>query len=134
MADYYEIIGNDGANHRVRLNPDVRSAILNYPGTTNLVNITNSIKAEAGASELDVYVYTADVPDSNIVGGYAARAGDKWRRVYKVGTTLVSGWTAEKHLGIVQGITITPITNPAPPKHVIEVYVDGVLAFKKELE
>lgn len=109
MADYFEIVGNDGANHRVRTSYDVRSTYLLN------ANITNTVKAKAGATDFDVYVYAANVPDATIAGGFAAKAGDKWRKVYEVGGNPVSGWTAEIHLGVRQGITITPVTTTPPP-------------------
>lgn len=123
MTDYYEIIGNDGANHRVRASYNVKATVLTYPNTTNSVNITNTIKAEAGATDSDVYTYTSDVPDATMPTGLLAKAGDKWRKVYKVGSTFIDGWTAEIHLGVRQGITITSITTTPPPSDTITMDV-----------
>lgn len=115
MSDYNEIIGNDGNNHTVRDNHSILGAPVNYPNTTTRANITNITKAESGITDADVYIYTADVPNANLPGGFEARKGDKWRKVYKVGDVLVSGWTAEIHLGVKQGITIKLITVVTPP-------------------
>jgi hypothetical protein len=115
MSDYYEIVGTDGNNHRVRLSYDVRSAVVNYPGTTNPANITNTVKAKAGAGPGDTFTYLTNVADSTLPGGFAAKAGDRWRKVYEVGGVAVTGWTAEIHLGVVQGIKITLISAPPVP-------------------
>jgi hypothetical protein len=115
MADYFEIIGNDGNNHAIRNNHDVRTVKVVYPGTTTNAVITNTRKAKAGATSADVYTYTADVPDPNVTGGFAARKGDVWRKVYELAGVALTGWTAEIHLGIKQGITITPVTVTPPP-------------------
>jgi hypothetical protein len=126
MSDYYDIVGTDGHNHRVRLNHDVRSA--------HLVgrDITNSIHARAGTSPDDVYIFPANVTDPTMPNGLAAKAGDIWRKVYQVGNELVIGWTAEKHMGVMQGISIrlvhtNPPPEPEPAEDTIEVYVNGVL-------
>lgn len=119
MPSYLEIVGNDGANHRVRSTYSVRGEVVNYPNTNPPIpaNITNTDKAKGYTEEEGgKYVYPADVPDAGISGGYLARAGDIWRKVYEVDGIAVSGWTAEIHLRVRQGITITPInTDPVPP-------------------
>lgn len=115
MTDYFKIIGNDGANHTVRQTHDIHGTPVNYPNTTTRASITNTIGAESGATDSDIYVYPNDVVDSSMTGGFSAKKGDIWRKIYKVGSSLLSGWTAEIHLGAIQGITITPITNPVPP-------------------
>ena len=113
MADYFEIIGNDGQAHRVRVDHSIQAAAITYPGAITQVNITNTIKAKAGGTAADLYTYTDDVP--NGAGGYYARAGDKWRKCYEVNGKAVSGWTAIIHNGIVQGVTVTPVTVTPPP-------------------
>lgn len=115
MTDYYKIIGNDGNNHTIRATYSIYGTPVNYPNTTNRAVINNTIGAEAGATDADIYVYPSDVPDASISGGFSAKQGDTWRRVYKVGSTAVVGWTAEIHLSVKQGITITPVTvTPTP--------------------
>ena len=109
--DYYKITANDGANHSVRPDHSIT--------TTPLVNkITPTVSAKGGTTTADVFVYTADVP--NGVGGFYAKKGDTWRHVFDVGGVAVDGWTAEIHLGIRQGITLTLVssTPPAPIKTV----------------
>jgi len=115
MADRYDIIGTDGNNHSVRTSYSVKAPKVTLPGSTAYAVITNTIKAEGGATAADEYIYPANVPDNSIPGGYSALAGDKWRKVYKVGTSQVAGWTAEKHLGVMQGIKITFVPGTPPP-------------------
>jgi GH25 family lysozyme M1 (1,4-beta-N-acetylmuramidase) len=121
MGDYYKIIGNDGNNHTVRLSYDVRSVPIYYPGTINRVTITNTIGGECGITDQDIFIYQADVLDSNLAGGYAAKKGDIWRKVYKVGNTFVSGYTAEVHLGVKQGVTLTLVSTTPPPPSISPV-------------
>lgn len=123
MIDYYKIIGNDGGNHTIRKDYGIHGDPLYYPNTSNRLYITNTIGAESGATDADIHVYAADVPDSSVPGGYAARAGDTWRRVHKVGNLVIDGWTAEIHLGVRQGITIIPVTIIVPPPPTISPVV-----------
>lgn len=102
MIDYYEITANDGKNHTVRSTYNVRGSALG--------SITPTGTAKGGARDVDVYVYTADVVDAGIPGGFSARSGDKWRHVFELNGAPIDGWTAEVHLGVVQGITLKAVT------------------------
>lgn len=94
IVDYYKISSNTDRSRSIRVGPSVRNGKIAqnadlYAGTTG----------KAGAGPEDVYIYTEDVPDAGIEGGYLARKGDTWRRVVENNGTPVDGWIAKIHLG-----------------------------------
>lgn len=78
----------------------------------------------------DVYVYNANVAD----GIYQAHTGDRWLHITEANGVPIDGWVAEVHLGR-RYLVVEEIGAPTPPSpsHVVEVYIDGVLEYRKEL-
>jgi lysozyme len=125
---YVELRPNIAGEYR-----SVRTAT-NYPAEphiqgTRIGQINAGSFGEANPNEN--YTYQGDV----VVGGaIQAKQGDKWWKVYKANGVSVSGWVAERHKGITY-LTVTQVgdTPPPPDTHVIEIFIDGVLEFRKEL-
>ena len=126
-VDYYEIKGNSATDYRsIRQGPDIRTALLYklLPGQI----------AKAGVTVDDVYVYQNDIPNGS--GGYWARAGDMWRRVYEHNGARVTGWIAKVHLGRTY-ITERLVTVTEPPPvggTAFTLTVAGYKPFSGELE
>lgn len=130
MTDYTELKPNvDGEYRSIRQQTP-------YPQTPHIfglkvgqINPYNLAKA----LPTDFYEYAQDV--SVVIAGttYQAKAGDKWWKIYEANGTNISGWVAEIHMGRrYLNTTFVPIPSPAP-SHIVEVFVDGELVFKKEL-
>jgi GH25 family lysozyme M1 (1,4-beta-N-acetylmuramidase) len=126
MADYMELKSNTSVGR------SVREAVA-YP---QVPHIFGSRKDTLLASEVakalpdGKYVYTSDVWVSGTV---QARTGDIWWEIYEIRGEPATGWIAEKHLGQVL-LTVTPKTESTPaPSHIVEVFIDGELVYRKEL-
>ena len=109
MSDYFEIKSNSTSSRSIRTGSAVTFSKLGTNGDL----FTGKI-AKAGAGPDDVYVYAADVPNVSFPGGFAARKGDTWRKVFENDGKPVTGWIAEIHLGQTM-ITKTLISSPTPP-------------------
>src|SRR3990167_5189447 len=126
-VDYYEIKRNSGTDYRsIRQGPDIRTALLYklLPGQI----------AKAGVTVDDVYVYQNDIPNGS--GGYWARAGDMWRKVYEHNGARVTGWIAKVHLGRTY-ITERLVTVTEPPPvggTAFTLSVSGYKPYSGELE
>lgn len=124
MADYVELKSNTSLSRSVREETA-------YPQVPHVLGtkITDLLAGKiAKALPADKYIYLQDVLVAGIV---RAKMGDAWWKVYEYDGAPITGWVAERHLGQVL-LTVTPITEPLT-SHVVEVYVDGVLEFRKEL-
>ena len=126
--DYWELKSNTTSTRSIRSGPGIRHAKL----TTNGDLFAGRI-AKAGATAEDVFTYTENVPDAGIPGGYAARAGDVWRKVYENDGRPVSGWIAKIHLGTTlltetfRDMTPDPEPEPEPTPTLPEIPVTIVL-------
>ena len=127
-VDYWELKSNTTSTRSIRSGPGIRHAKL----TTNGDLFADRI-AKAGATAEDVFTYTENVPDAGIPGGYAARAGDVWRKVYENDGRPVSGWIAKIHLGTTlltetfRDMTPDPEPEPEPTPTLPEIPVTIVL-------
>jgi hypothetical protein len=126
MGDYVKLKSNVATEWR-----SVRDAT-NYPTTPHIYGATDTTKRiqVGGFAEAligDFYVYQTDVLVSGVT---RAKAGDKWWKIYKANGVPMTGWVAEKHLGITY-LTVEEVIQTPPPtdepvlKHTIEVYSDG---------
>ena len=103
----------------------------NYPTVPHILGFTSSSQRIfpnnfAKADLADFYVYAADVVISGVV---KAKAGDKWWKVYEANGGPMSGWVAEKHLGVTY-LTVEQVGDVPPPDGVhqtwnIKVMSDG---------
>lgn len=105
----------------------------NYPTIPHVFGTTSTTSrilagqlAKAGL--LENYVYGEDV---YVDGVLRAKKGDKWHNVYEANGQPASGWVAEIHLGKVY-LTVREV-HSTPVAHTVEVYIDGILEFRKEL-
>ena len=108
---HYELRSNTTSTRSIRTGPGVRNPKLPAPSG----DLISGNVALAGATQDDVFIYPADVPDSTQTSGFIARSGDTWRKVYQNNGVPVSGWIAEIHLGqtLLSKILI-PGTEPPP--------------------
>lgn len=110
-------------------NPNERRSIRNGHSitATKIQDLPIGGVARSNGEPADIYVYTANVPDASIPGGFAARAGDKWIRIFDVnGSTLPAiqeYWLAVIHLGVVYTV-LTVINPPPPPTADPEIHID----------
>jgi hypothetical protein len=125
MGDYVKLSPNVAGEWR-----SVRDAT-NYPSTPHIYGATTTsqrILAGNFAEALpnDFYVYQSDVYVSGVL---RAKAGDKWWKIYKANGLPMTGWVAEKHLGVVYLKVESVVQDPLPDvpvlKHTIEVWSDG---------
>lgn len=127
MADYMELTSSVSGEWRsIREQtsyPQVPHIIGSFKVKLNLGNIAKS-------NPTDFYEYQADVIYNGLT---QARAGDKWWKVYEANGVDTIGWIAEIHLGKRYLNTRLVTTTPPPVSHVVEVYIDGILEFRKEL-
>jgi hypothetical protein len=129
MSDYIELESNVISERPIRRT----TTYPNPPHISGIVISNLKIGQVAEARPNDSYTYLNDV----IVNGeLLAKKGDKWWKVYKANVTSLSeeGWIAEVHKGLrrlnARLVSDTPISNP----HVVEVYIDKVQVFRKELD
>jgi lysozyme len=128
MADYMELKSSVATEYR-----SIREQIT-YPNPPHIVGTKIgqiNVGSIAKALPTDFYVYTADVV---INGETLARRNDIWWKVYEANGNPIVGWVAEIHKGFRYLNTRLVTVAPAPtPAHVVEVFVDGVLEYHKEL-
>ena len=93
---------------------------------------TNSIYGAATEPSLQINIeMIADRIEPQSEGG---QPGDKWAHVVSVGGISKNAWVAIIHNGAVYCTYEIIETTPTSTKHVVEVFIDGVLEFSKELE
>lgn len=107
-----------------------------YPQTPHIFGATSPTQRifagnNAKALPTDFYEYTQDI-SVNINGTlYKANVGDRWWKVYEANGGPMVGWVAEIHLGT-RYLNTRLVSVTQPTTHTVEVYVDGVLEYKKE--
>lgn len=100
-----------------------------YGSAANRIQPGNIAKADLNS----FYVYSTDVYVSGVL---AAKAGDKWWQIYEANGAPMDGWVAETHKSVrYLDVRLVGDEPPPPPSenHVIEIFIDGVLEFRKEL-
>lgn len=108
----------------------------NYPAIPHIFGATSTTSRIlagnfAKANPNESYVYQDNV---YIDGQLRAKTGDKWHKIYEANGQPMLGWVAETHLGV-KYLNVTEVNpTPTPSSHVVEVYIDGVLEFRKELQ
>jgi len=109
-------------------------SVRNGPGIrhTKLRDLPVGGVARSPGTAEDLYTYPADVPDSSLPTGYAARAGDQWLRINEINgipVTSLESWLAVIHLGKLYTILTdlnAPPANDAPPQEVRVIDESGV--------
>ena len=126
MADLVKLTSTNNSNRSIR-KPTA------YPQTPHLMGLYIASLLSGMSITTDpanFYEYASDVLVSGIK---RAMAKDKWWKVVVNGE---EGWIAEIHMGEkllnVELISDNPDPTPSEP-HVVEVFIDGVLEFRKEL-
>lgn len=132
MTEHMKLESNSSLTRSVR-------AQVAYPQVPHIVGSkTASLSATGHAKALptDKYVYASNITyiDNNGVT-HRANQGDIWWKVYEVDGVAMTGWIAERHLGqtLLTTTFVPGTTTPPPNPHVVEVYIDGVLEYRKEL-
>lgn len=125
MPDYTELKpGIEGEYRSIR-------AQTTYPRPPHIVGTKiGQINANNSAKSLESYKYTEDIL---VNGEPLAHKDDVWWKVYEANGHPISGWVAERHLSRTYLTVIPPTTQPPSASHVVEVFVDGVQVFRKEL-
>lgn len=79
----------------------------------------------------DLFIASVDL--KNDAGTVIQKTGDTWLQVTDVSGISKSGWVAISNMGV-SICSLTDSNPPAPvPSHVVEVVIDGVSVFRKEL-
>lgn len=128
MADYMKLEPVNSGNTL-----SIRQQV-NYPRPPHItgqkigqINVGNSAKA----LPTDFYTYAEDII---ISGELFAKKGDIWWKTFESNGSPIAGWCAEIHKGVrYLNTTLVQTTPPPTPAHVVEVYIDGVLEYRKEL-
>jgi len=128
MADYVELTPSVAGEYR-----SIRQQT-SYPQTPHILGSRIgqiNVGSSARALPTDFYVYANDVVVNGVV---QANEGDKWWKIYSANGQDTVGWVAEIHKRVKYLDTMLVTTTPPPnPSHVVEVFIDGVLEFRKEL-
>lgn len=127
MTDYMKLEPNVAGEYR-----SIRQQTA-YPQTPHILGAkVGQINANSSAKALptDSYLYVGDIV---INGVTQAKAGDIWWKVYEANGLDIAGWVAEIHLGKKYLNTTLVTVEPQPVTHTVEVWIDGVLEYKKEL-
>lgn len=127
MTDYVSLKANIDGEYR-----SIRQQVT-YPRPPHItgqkigqINVNNVAKA----LPTDFYIYTEDIM---VNGETLAKKDDKWWKTYEANGNSIAGWIAEIHMGRRYLNTVLVVTTPPQVTHVIEIFVDGILEFRKEI-
>lgn len=127
MSDYAELKSNTTSNRAIR-------RPVAYPQVPHIIGAGFSTLVagfELRANPLDFYVYASNITYNGIVQAFA---NDKWWKVkINIDGVEQDGWIAEIHKGV-KLLNVRFVREPIIPKHVVEVLIDGVQVYRKELE
>ena len=90
------------------------------------------VSSSAKADPDNRYTYVNRILDES--GEVLAEPRDTWWKIYEMSDREVTGWVAELYKGV-RYLTAKRVTDPipAPIKHVLEIYIDGKLEYRKEV-